>query len=72
MTHKELLDQMHRLELTEAEAMLLLNDAGLISDNCVRLWDIVEPDLSTAKQWLKAKRVRYGDGTGDTNAKVLR
>lgn len=65
-----LLEQMKRLELTEPEVMHLLSEARLISDNCVRLWDIAEPDLSRAVQWLASKRIRYGNGT-DINEKTL-
>lgn len=70
MTAAGLLEQMKRLELTEPELMHLLSEARLISDNCVRLWDIAEPDLSRAVQWLAARRIKWGNGT-DYNAKVL-
>lgn len=71
MTHHALLEQMKRLELTEAEAMHELSEARMISDNCVRVWDIAEPDLSRAINWLKSKRIGWGDGV-DINAKVLK
>lgn len=48
MNHALLFEQMKRLELTEAEAMHVLSEARIISDNCVRVWDIAEPDLSRA------------------------
>ena len=67
----QLLAQMKRLELSEPEVLNVLNEAGIISDQCVRLWDIPEPDLTRAVDWLKSKRVQWGDGK-DINAKVLR
>lgn len=70
MTAAALLEQMKRLELTEPQVMHVLSEARLISDNCVRLWDIAEPDLSRAVRWLQTRRVRYGDGK-DCNAKIL-
>lgn len=70
MTAADLLEQMKRLDLTEIEVMHELSEARLISDNCVRLWDIAEPDLANAVRWLQAKRIRYGNGK-DINAKVL-
>lgn len=70
MTHTDLLEQMKRLELTDAQAMHLLSEARLISDNCVKVWDIAEPDLSSAFHWLRAKRIRWGSPS-DYNAKTL-
>ncbi len=70
MTHSDLLAQMKRLELTDPQVMHLLSEARLISDNCVRVWDIAEPDLSVAINWLRSKRVQWGSG-GDCNAKKL-
>lgn len=66
-----LLAQMKRLGLSEPEVLNELNDAGLISDQCVRLWDIPEPDLTRAVGWLKTKRIQWGDGE-NCNVKVLR
>lgn len=71
MNHALLLEEMKRLELTEAEAMHVLSEARIISDNCVRVWDIAEPDLSRAILWLKSKPIGWGDGV-DINAKVLK
>ncbi len=70
MTAADLLEQMKRLDLTEIEVMHELSEARLISDNCVRLWDIAEPDLANAVRWLQAKRIRYG-ADGNPNLKVL-
>lgn len=56
MNHSALLEQMKLLELTEAEAMHELSEARIISDNCVRVWDIAQPDLDRAINWLKSKR----------------
>ena len=55
MNHQALLDQMKRLQLTENAALTLLQDAQLISDHCLNLADIPEPDLSRAVEFLKAK-----------------
>ena len=71
MNHQALLEQMKRLELTDAETVDVLQEARLISDNCIRVWDIAEPDLSIAINWLKSKRLAWGDGA-DCNVKVLR
>jgi hypothetical protein len=70
MIAAELFSQMRRLQLTEAELMHYLTEAGLISDNCIRLWDIAEPDMTRAVNWLNTKRVKWGSET-DINEKVL-
>jgi hypothetical protein len=62
---------MKRLALTDAETVDVLLEARLISDNCIRVWDIAEPDLSIAIGWLKSKRLGWGDGA-DCNKIVLR
>jgi hypothetical protein len=57
--HAHLLYQMKRLELTEPEVMHLLTEARIISDNCIRLWDIADPDLTKAVMWLMSPRPDY-------------
>lgn len=59
MSHAQLMEQMKRLEYTEPQVMNLLSEARLISDNCVRLWDIAEPDLSRAVCFLSSPRPDY-------------
>jgi hypothetical protein len=54
MNHHLLLREIRRLNLTETEAMLLLKDAYLISDNCIGVNDIAEPDLSAAINYFRA------------------
>lgn len=56
MNHSALLEEMSRLCLTDAEAMNLLTEARIISDECVRVWDIAQPDLDQAINWLKSKK----------------
>jgi len=70
MTHQQLLAELKRLDLTEAEALTLLSDANVISDHCVRIWDIAQPDLDRAIQWFKVRRVHYGSAT-DINEKCI-
>lgn len=70
MTHSALLDQMKRLGLTDMEAMHELSEARLISDNCVRVWDIAQPDLTRCVQWLASKRIKWGSEL-NANEKVL-
>lgn len=55
MNHQALLDQMKRLQLTTEEVMPILIEARIVSDNCVLIWDIAEPDLSRAVEFLKAR-----------------
>lgn len=59
MSHAQLMEQMKRLEYTEPQVMNLLSEARLISDNCVRLWDIAEPDLGRAVLFLSSPRPDY-------------
>lgn len=59
VSHAQLMEQMKRLEYTEPQVMNLLSEARLISDNCVRLWDIAEPDLSRAVCFLSSPRPDY-------------
>lgn len=59
MSHAQLMEQMKRLEYTEPQVMNLLSEARLISDNCVRLWDIAEPDLSRSVLFLTSPRPNY-------------
>lgn len=53
-----LLATIHECGLTERLAMNLLTDARIISDNCVNVQDVAEPDLTLAIVWL---RERFGD-----------
>ncbi len=55
MNHQALLEQMKRLQLTENDALTLLQEARIISDHCLRTADIAEPDLSRAVEFLKAR-----------------
>ena len=53
-----LLATIHECGLTERMAMNLLQDARIISDNCVNAEDVAEPDATKAKEWLME---RFGD-----------
>lgn len=39
--------------LTETQAMNLLQDAGIISDNCVNIGDVAREDWERAEEYLK-------------------
>lgn len=56
MTHAQLLEQMKRLGLTEAQTINWLMDKNLISDHCIRIWDIAGPDLACAVQALASRQ----------------
>lgn len=56
MNHSALLEQMKRLGLTDAEAMHELSEARLISDNCVKVWDIAQPDLTRCVEFLRMRK----------------
>lgn len=55
MNHQALLEQMKRLQLTENDALTLLQEARIISDHCLRTADIAAADLPRAVEFLKAK-----------------
>lgn len=56
MTHNALLEQMNRLGLTEAQTINWLIDKNLISDHCLRLWDIAGADLTRAVHALASRQ----------------
>jgi len=56
VTHQTLLAELKRMDLTEPEALTLLSDAAVISDHCLRLWDIAQPDLDRAILWFRNQR----------------
>lgn len=70
MNTTQLLEQMKRLDLAESDALMLLTEARIISDHCLRVWDIAQPDLSRAVQWFTGKRWCYGTAR-DINEKYL-
>ena len=53
-----LLAIIHECGLTERLAINLLTDARIISDQCVNVHDVAEPDLTRAIVWL---RERFGE-----------
>lgn len=55
MNHNALLEEMKRLNLTENDALTLLQEARIISDHCLRTADIAAADLSRAVEFLKAR-----------------
>lgn len=49
---KNLLSEIARLGWTDNKALNVLVDFRIISDHCVTLQDIAEPDLTKAAKWL--------------------
>lgn len=50
-----LLHYTESLDLTECEAMNLLQDHGIISDLCASLDDVAEVDAVRAVEWLRER-----------------
>jgi hypothetical protein len=48
-----LLSELRRLGWSPTQALNILQDRGIVSDNCVTFKDISEPDLTRAVKWLK-------------------
>lgn len=55
-THKDILSQFKRLNLSEGHGMALLAQRNIISDNCVRVWDIYRTDIQNVVTWLQARK----------------
>ena len=57
MTHKKpkrtIYETMHNLNLTETEALNILQDNGRISDNAITMRDVPQDDLNKAAEWLE-------------------
>jgi len=51
--HENILNELARLGWSETRALNILQDRGIISDNCVTLTDISEGDAIKAANYLK-------------------